>query len=115
MRNSHSEESIRCLMCGVLQPFLRKLWWFLQDYTNSENVSVCPYGETYPAPHDANQAMNVKAETVSDAEEEEDPVRTTFPKIKAEPEVSCMCTVRHTTQLCRSVTCLFDLDLCLCA
>jgi hypothetical protein len=65
------------------------LWWFLQDYTNSENVSVCPYGETYPAPHDANQAMNIKAEAVSDAEEEEDPVQITFPEIKAEPEVSC--------------------------
>jgi hypothetical protein len=33
-----------------------------------------PYGETYPASHDANQAMNIKVEEVSDAEEEEDPV-----------------------------------------
>jgi hypothetical protein len=51
--------------------------------------------------------MNVKAEDVSDAEEEEVPVAITFPEIKAEPEVSCMCT-------CRSATCLSDLHLCLC-
>jgi hypothetical protein len=58
--------------------------------------------------------MNVKAEEVSDAEEEEDPVPITFPEIKAEPEVSCMCTVRHITQICRSATCPSDLHLCLC-
>ncbi|PNF43647.1 hypothetical protein B7P43_G18413 [Cryptotermes secundus] len=50
--------------------------------------------------------MNVKAEAVSDAEEEEDPVPLTFPEIKAEPEVSCMCTVRQMTQMCRNATCL---------
>jgi hypothetical protein len=32
--------------------------------------------------------MNVKVKSVSDAEEEEDPVPITFPEIKAEPEVS---------------------------
>ncbi|XP_033607109.1 zinc finger protein 300-like [Cryptotermes secundus] len=51
-----------------------------------ENTLVGPYGETCPTPHDANQAMNVKAEAVSDEEDEEDPVPITFPKIKAEPE-----------------------------
>jgi hypothetical protein len=62
---------------------------------------VDPHGETYPAPHDANQAVNIK---VSDAEEEEDPVPITFPKIKAEPEVSCL-HCRQITQMCRSVAC----------
>jgi hypothetical protein len=74
---------------------------------------VGPYGETYPAYHDGSQAMNVKAEEVSDAEEEEDPVPITFPEIKAEPQVSFMCTVGRITQICRSAACLSDLHLCL--
>jgi hypothetical protein len=81
---------------------------FLQNSTNSENVLVGEYGET------SDEAMNVKAEEVSDAEEEEVPVAITFPEIKAEPEVSCVCTVRQITQICRSATCLSDLHLCLC-
>jgi hypothetical protein len=80
---------------------------FLQNSANSENVLVGPYVET------SVQAMNVKAEEVSDAEEEEVPVGITFPEIKVEPEVSCMCTVRQITQICRSATCLSDLHLCL--
>jgi hypothetical protein len=28
----------------------------LQNYTTSENILVVPYGETYPANHDAKQA-----------------------------------------------------------
>jgi hypothetical protein len=72
-----------------------------------------PNGETYPASHDENQAMNVKAEEVSDVEVAEDPVPITFPEIKAESEVSCMCTVRQITQICRSATCLSDIHLCL--
>jgi hypothetical protein len=67
----------------------------LQNYTNSENVLVGPYGETYPTSHDRNQALNVKAEAVSDAEEEEDPVPKTIAEIKAEPEVSCMFLYVH--------------------
>jgi hypothetical protein len=67
---------------------------FLQSYTNSENVSVGAYSDTYPAPHGANQAMNVIAEASSDTEEEEDPFTITFPEIEAEPEVSSVCTVR---------------------
>ncbi|XP_023707399.1 uncharacterized protein LOC111864405 isoform X2 [Cryptotermes secundus] len=83
-----------------------------ENCTNSENALVGPFGETYPAPHDANQVMNVKAEAVSYAEEEEDPVPITFPEMKAEPEVSCMCTVRQMTQMCRNAACLFDMHLC---
>jgi hypothetical protein len=45
---------------------------------------------TPPASHDANQVMNIKAEEVSDAEEEVDPVRKTVQEIKADPGVSCM-------------------------
>jgi uncharacterized Zn-finger protein len=81
---------------------------FLQNSANSENVLVDPYCET------SYQAMNVKAEEVSDAEEEEDPVPTTFLEMKTEPEVSCMCTVRQITQICRSAACLFGIHLCLC-
>jgi hypothetical protein len=62
----------------------------LQIYTNLEEFVPGPCGETYPTSDDANQTMNIKAEEVSDAEEEEGPVPITFPKIKAEPEVSCM-------------------------
>ncbi|XP_023704751.1 zinc finger protein 271, partial [Cryptotermes secundus] len=57
-----------------------------ENCRNLENALVGPYGETCPTPNDAKQAMNVKAEAVSDAEEEEDPVPITFPEIKAEPE-----------------------------
>jgi hypothetical protein len=74
---------------------------------------VGPYGETYPTPDDADQVMNVKVKAFSDADEEEDPVPITFPEIKADPEVSCMCTVRQVTHMCRSAGCLFDLHLCL--
>jgi hypothetical protein len=62
----------------------------LQNYSNSENVVVGPYGETYPACYDGNQAMNIKGEEDSDAEVEVDPVPITVPEIKSEPEVSCM-------------------------
>jgi hypothetical protein len=55
------------------------------------------YGETFPTSHDANQAMNIKAEEVSDPEEEEeeDPVPITFVEVKAEPEVSSMSLCTH--------------------
>jgi hypothetical protein len=56
---------------------------------------LSPYGETYPTSDDATQAKNIKAEEVSDAEEEEDPVPMTFTKIKAEAEVSCMSQCVH--------------------
>ncbi|XP_023705536.1 uncharacterized protein LOC111863438 [Cryptotermes secundus] len=54
--------------------------------TNSEKVVVGPSGETHPASHDAIQAMTIKAEEVSESQEEADPVRITFQEVKAEPE-----------------------------
>jgi hypothetical protein len=62
----------------------------LQNSTNSKNVLVGPYGETYPASHDANQAMNIKAEEVSDAQEDADSLQITVQEMKSEPEVSCV-------------------------
>jgi hypothetical protein len=82
----------------------------LQHYSNSENIVVGPCGETYSACYDGNQAMDVKAEQGSDAEEEADPVPITFPEVKAEPEVSCMSLYVHCwqiTQICRNTSCLF--------
>jgi hypothetical protein len=61
----------------------------LQNYTTLEKGVLSPCSETYPTSDDANQAMNIEAEEVSDAEEE-DPVPITFVEIKAEPEVRCM-------------------------
>jgi hypothetical protein len=86
----------------------------LQDYANSKNVLMGLSGETYSTSHDANRAMNINTEEVSDAEEQEDPLALTFPEIKAEPEVSCMCTVRQLTQICRNAACFSDLHLRLC-
>jgi hypothetical protein len=85
----------------------------LQNNTNSEDVLVGPYGETYPACYDADQALNIKAEEVSAAEEKEDPVPKTIHEIKAEPEVSCMCmsTLRQILQICSNAHCLSDLNL----
>jgi hypothetical protein len=62
----------------------------LQNYTNSENILMGPYDEPYPAIHDAMQAVIIKAEEVSDAEEDADPVQITIQEIKAESEVRCM-------------------------
>jgi hypothetical protein len=77
---------------------------------------VDPYSEKYPASHDADQAMKMEVKEGSDVEVEDDPVPISFPKIKAEPEVSCtfMCTVMQITYMCRSASCLSDLHLCLC-
>jgi hypothetical protein len=86
----------------------------LQSYTDSENVSMGPHGETYPAPHEADHSMNIKAKEGSHVEVEEDPVPISFQDIKAEPEVSCVCTVRQIREMCRSATCLSDLHLFLC-
>jgi hypothetical protein len=61
----------------------------LQNPTDSENVQgpcteICPVSS-----HDTYQAINIKAEVLSDVEEEEDPLAKTFPGgIKAEREVS---------------------------
>jgi hypothetical protein len=75
----------------------------LQNSTNSEKVLVGPYGELYPASRDASQAMNIKTEEVSDAQEDADPLQKTFQEMKAEPEVSlcfCMSTVGQISWIC---------------
>jgi hypothetical protein len=56
---------------------------------NVEEVSDAEE-EAGPVP-EASQAFSIKVEKVSDTEE--GPVPITFPKIKAEPEVRCMCSV----------------------
>jgi hypothetical protein len=112
MRNSLSKESMYCLMCGVVHPFLRMMWWFLQNCTDSENVLVDPHDETYPASHDADQAMDIKVKGGSDVEVEDNLLPVSFSEIKAEREVSCMCSVTQITQMCRSASCLSDLRLC---
>jgi hypothetical protein len=61
-----------------------------QNHTDLEKVrSLC--NKMYATSScDGYQAVTVKAEVFSDAEEEEYPVRKTFLGIKAEPEVSCV-------------------------
>jgi hypothetical protein len=44
---------------------------------------------------DVDQAVNIKIETSSDVEGGEHPVPITFTGMKAENEVSCVCTVAH--------------------
>jgi hypothetical protein len=92
----------------------------LQNCTNSENVLVGPYGETYAACQDANQALNIKAEGVSDAEEDTDPVPKTIPEIKVEPEVSCMSVYVHCSlgryHKCAEISIIsICMSVCLCA
>jgi hypothetical protein len=67
----------------------------LQNHTHSEMEVQDPCGETYPKSHDASQAINIKVEEVSDAEQEAGPVPITFPEIKAEPQVRCMPLYDH--------------------
>jgi hypothetical protein len=67
----------------------------LQNYTDLGNAVPGPCAETCTTSHDATQAMNIKSEEVSDADEEGDPLQITLPKIKAEPEVSCMSLYVH--------------------
>jgi hypothetical protein len=62
----------------------------LQNCANVEKDILGPHDETYPTFDAANQTKNIKAEEVSYAEEEEDIVPMTFPKLKAEAEVSFM-------------------------
>jgi hypothetical protein len=62
----------------------------LQDLTDLEKVRS-PHREICPASTDkAYQAISIKAEKLSDAEDEDDPVPVTFPVINLEPEVSCV-------------------------
>jgi hypothetical protein len=84
---SHSKEIAPCFMYWSCTAVIDKDMMDLQNCTSVEKDVLGPYGEAYPSSHDANQAMNIKAE-VSDAEEEEEPVPITFVEIKTEPEVS---------------------------
>jgi hypothetical protein len=87
-----------------------------QGCTNSENVLMGPYDETYAACQDGDQAVNTKAEEISDTEEEVDPVLTTFQEIKVESEVSflSLCvSVRQMSQICRN-SIVFEIPICVC-
>jgi hypothetical protein len=70
----------------------------LQNHTNSEMDVQDPCDETNQTSQDASQAINIKVEEVSDAEEEADPVPIPFLKIKVEPEVRCMSLYVHCKQ-----------------
>jgi hypothetical protein len=61
-----------------------------QNCTKSETILVDPYGETYTAFHNVAQALTIKAEEISDTEEEEDSVPKPVQEMKTEPEVSYM-------------------------
>jgi hypothetical protein len=67
----------------------------LQKHANSEMEVQDPCGETNTASHDTSQAVKIKVEEVSDAEEEAGPVPISFPKIKTEPEVRYMSMYVH--------------------
>jgi hypothetical protein len=65
----------------------------LQDLTDLEKLQGSHSGELYPvSSHDTYQAISIKAENSSDAEDGEDLDPETFPVIETEPEVitSCM-------------------------
>jgi hypothetical protein len=62
----------------------------LQKFADSEKAhglctDICPASSC-----NAYQAVTIKAEVFSDAEEEEYPIPIPFAGIKAEPEVSCL-------------------------
>jgi hypothetical protein len=67
----------------------------LQNYADLGNAVPGPCAETCTTSHDSTQAMNIKAEEISDADGTEDRLQITFPKLKAEPEVSCMSVYVH--------------------
>jgi hypothetical protein len=71
----------------------------LQNRTNSQMEIQDSCDETNPISHDASQAVNIKLEEASLAEEEAGPVPISFLKIKAEPEVRCMSLYVHCKQL----------------
>jgi hypothetical protein len=67
----------------------------LQNHTNSEMEVQDPCDETNATSHEESQAINIKVEEFSDAEEEADPMPIPFLEIKAEPEVRCMSLYVH--------------------
>jgi hypothetical protein len=62
----------------------------LQNYKDLLKVVPGSYNETCLPPQNTNQ-INIKLEEVTNIQEEKDPVEITFPNIKAEQEVICMC------------------------
>jgi hypothetical protein len=70
----------------------------LQNHTLSQMEVQAPCDETNPTAPDASQAINIKVEEASDAEEEVDPVPIPFLKIEVEPEVRCMSLYVHCKQ-----------------
>jgi hypothetical protein len=68
---------------------------FLQNCKNTVMELRDPCDEPNPTSSDASQAINIKIEEISNAEEEVGPVPISFPKIKAEPEVRCMSLYVH--------------------
>jgi hypothetical protein len=102
MKKSHSRRAYAVhLWCFITMA--EKDTMVLQSCTNSEKIFIDPLGETYPACHDGDQAVNIKAEEVSGAEEEVDPVQITVQDMKPEPEVSdisLMFLFRQMTQMC---------------
>jgi hypothetical protein len=63
----------------------------LQNCMNILKVGPHSYGEPcLTSSHIGNQVTNIKVEDVADIQEEDEPISTTLPVIKAEPEVSCM-------------------------
>jgi hypothetical protein len=79
----YSHDWYRC--DGFYRTVQIQRWMYVWDPRNEMNSTYC----------DASQAINVKVEEVSDAEEEEGPVPISFPKIKTEPEVRCMSLYVH--------------------
>jgi hypothetical protein len=68
----------------------------LQYRTNSRMEVGDPCGETDPTSGDGSQAISIKVEKVSDADDDDaGPVPITCIKIKAEPEVRCMSLYVH--------------------
>jgi hypothetical protein len=74
----------------------------LQNLTDSEKEQGLCNEMSPAASQDAYQAISVKAEVLSDVEEE-DPLAVPFPELKAEPEVSCvsvsMINIREISQV----------------
>jgi hypothetical protein len=59
----------------------------LQNPTKLEKEVCDPCCERYPTSCEESQAVSIKVEEGSDAEEEEEHEPITFPRVKAEPEV----------------------------
>jgi hypothetical protein len=67
----------------------------LQNHKKLEMDVQDPCSEMYPSSCDVSQAITIKVEEVSDVEEEDAFVPTTFLKINMEPEVRCKSLYVH--------------------